>query len=332
MSVQAEIEVLLATHNGARFLKGQVDSILAQGYPNLRLLARDDGSNDGTVEILNEYVARFPDRFRVLPSGVATGDAKRNFLMLITASTADYVCFADQDDVWLADKVSTSKQAMDELESRLGRDIPLLVFTDLRVVDEQLRTLQESFWRHNQLDPKRVDRLAALLAQNVVTGCTAMLNRRLVALALRMPEAAVMHDQWIALAACAMGKGIGIESQTVLYRQHGGNLVGAEQRTGSFTEFAARVRKTDKRVANWERSREQAKAFLSVYRVELSTQGRKTLQAYIRCLGSPNRLVRIYTLIRYGFFRSGLLRKLSMLRDFWRLKPDDPEVGKTARS
>jgi glycosyltransferase involved in cell wall biosynthesis len=136
MSSLPEVEVLLATYNGARFLREQLDSIMAQDYGNIRVLARDDGSSDETIEILGQYAKKFPGCFRVMPAGSPTGSAKGNFLLLIKASTADYICFADQDDVWLPDKVSRTKQAMDQLESRWGTEVPLLVFTDLHVVDE----------------------------------------------------------------------------------------------------------------------------------------------------------------------------------------------------
>src|SRR5271156_5979852 len=101
MNSLPEVEVLLATYNGARFLREQLDSILAQDYGNFRVLARDDGSSDETVEILVQYAEDFPDRVRVMPAGIATGNPQSNFLLLMRASTAEYVCFADQDDVWL---------------------------------------------------------------------------------------------------------------------------------------------------------------------------------------------------------------------------------------
>src|ERR1700734_3871762 len=98
MSSLPEVEVLLATYNGERFLREQIDSIIGQDYENIYRLARDDGSRDGTVEILNEYAQRFPERFRVMPASAAAGGPKANFLLLMKASTADYICFSDQDD------------------------------------------------------------------------------------------------------------------------------------------------------------------------------------------------------------------------------------------
>ena len=226
MSSLPEVEVLLATYNGARFLREQLDSIIAQDYGNIRVLARDDGSNDGTVEILDQYAKRFPGSFRLMPASAPTGSAKNNFLLLMKASRADHICFADQDDVWLPDKVSRTKHAMDQLQSRWGTKVPLLVFTDLHVVDDRLKILHESFWSHMNIDPDRMERLAKLMVQSVVTGCTAMLNRPLLELSLRMPDEAFMHDRWIGLLASFMGKSNGLRVPTVLYRQHEHNVLG----------------------------------------------------------------------------------------------------------
>jgi len=332
--MRTTVEVLLATYNGARFLREQIDSILTQSMApsipgqddaDLRVLARDDGSSDGTVEILNEYAERFPGRFQLLPPGPASGNAKDNFLLLMKASTAQYICFSDQDDVWLPDKVSTSRKAMEQLESRWGPDLPLLVFTDLCVVDDQLRTLHASFWAHEKMVPERIHRFAAVLAQNVVTGCTAMVNRPLLELALRMPEDAFMHDQWIALLASVMGRAGVVKARTVLYRQHDRNIIGVRERepARSVPEWMRRFRNTDARLFQWKVSQRQAVGFLRVHGDELSENHRELLRAYLRCGSSRSRLVRIATLIRYGFLRTGLLRKLALFVDLWTMKVEE---------
>jgi glycosyltransferase involved in cell wall biosynthesis len=88
MGRSSEVEILLATFNGDRFLREQIESILSQDYENLRILARDDGSTDRTVEILSEFAARFPSRFQILPTICPGGSAKDNFLHQITSRSA----------------------------------------------------------------------------------------------------------------------------------------------------------------------------------------------------------------------------------------------------
>ena len=251
-----EVEILLATYNGERFLREQIDSLLAQDYENIRVLARDDGSSDGTVEVLHQYAERFPDRFQLMSTSLATGSAKRNFLLLMKASSADYICFADQDDVWLPHKVSRTKQAMDQLESEWGRRGPLLVFSDLHLVDERLKVLYESFWTHMKIDPDRINRIPELMVQSVVTGCTAMLNRAMLDLAVRMPEEAFMHDRWVGLLASFMGRSGIVRTQTVLYRQHAHNVLGTGRNVAG-TAVTQRSRSLLERMGGliWQRRR-----------------------------------------------------------------------------
>ena len=317
MGSEADVEVLLATCNGERYLSQQIDSILAQDYAGIRVLARDDGSTDKTLEILEDYAARFPECFRVLPGSAATGSAKDNFLILMKASCGKYVCFSDQDDVWLPDKVSRTKRAMDGLEERWGKNTPLMVFTDLRVVDDRLNPIEESFWKNEKLQPERVYDFGALLGQNVVTGCTMMVNRRLVELGLRMPPEAYMHDQWLALLASALGAAMPVERATVLYRQHDRNVVGTVQRAATLSNFARRARNRSARLKQWESSQRQAAAFLRIYDTELPARCRDVLHAYLRCGATQNRLLRSYLLIRHGFLRTGVLEKLATLADQW---------------
>ncbi len=314
------IEILLATFNGERFLREQIDSLLRQDYGNVRVLARDDGSSDGTLAILREYAERVPDRFRLLASEVATGHPKWNAVHLLQASTTDYVCLSDQDDVWLPSKVRLQKNAMDELEAQYGSSIPLLVFTDLRVVDEKLKELHPSFWRRDRIRPESIHRLRLALGHNVLTGCTAMLNRRLVELSLRMPEEAAMHDRWIALLASAMGKSRALPQQTVFYRQHGRNVEGVRRADDSPAGVVRRSRIPENRLREWRVSREQAAALLRLHHDELAPEQRELLRAYLRCGQSRSRLVRLSTTIRYGFFRNGLLPNLSRMWDLWNVE------------
>lgn len=317
MDASPAVEVLLATYNGERFLHEQIDSILCQDYKNLCILARDDGSSDGTVAILNEYEQRFPDRFRVMLPGVATGSAKENFLLLMKASTMEYVCFSDQDDVWLSNKVSRTMQAMVALESRMGTATPLLVFTDLRVVDDSLNTLHNSFWKQDDIKPS-IRSLATVLVQNPVTGCTALVNRQLLKIALHMPEEAPMHDSWLALLASAFGAGEMVEEKTVLYRQHDRNVIGIDTRGKSLRELMVRFLQRDGRILQWRTTERVVEALLRIHGEELSPKQRELLAAYLKCGRSESRVTRIALMIRYRFFRNGFLRNVATFIDIWR--------------
>ena len=314
----AEVEVLLATFNGERYLREQVESILAQEYAGLRVLARDDGSTDGTRAILEEYARTSVGRLTVLPESAPTGSAKGNFERLMEASSGEYVCFADQDDVWVAGKVRRSMEAMLRLEGVHGRERPLLVFSDLRVVDDGLRVLHDSMWARAGIEPESIHRMERLLGQNVVTGCTALVNRRMLELARRMPDEALMHDAWIGLLAASMGAAAIVREQTVLYRQHERNVIGAAVQDESLRGLAARARESGgRRMERWKSER-QAEALLRVHGAEMAEGKREVLRAYLRSGRSRSRVERVGTTLRYGFLRKGLLRNLATLADLWR--------------
>lgn len=318
MSSPPEIEILLATFNGERYLREQIESILNQDYPNLRVLARDDGSTDSTMAILEQYAVRFPTRFRVMPPGEITGSPKWNFHRLMQASTSDYVCFADQDDVWLPQKISLTMQAMKRLEARHSRELPLLAFTDLRVVDKQLETQHESYWKLHRINPHQANHFARLLGQNVVTGCTAMLNRPLLEIALRMPDEAEMHDGWVALLAAAFGASEPVPAQTMLYRQHSQNILGAAEPESLLK--APRLRNHEERRKRWQLSERQAKGLLHIHGAELAANKKRILEAFVRCGESGNRLSRIGTALRYGFYVPWVRNNLAMLWYLWDIK------------
>jgi glycosyltransferase involved in cell wall biosynthesis len=223
------IDIVLATYNGAAYLPAQLDSLFAQTCQDFRLLVRDDGSSDGTPGVLADYATRYPGRMVMVPNDGGRLKAAGSFATLLERAEAPYVMCCDQDDVWVPDKVALTLAAMHDLEQRHGTAAPLLVDTDLMVVDERLAVLAESFWRFSRIHPERITRLSRLLMQNFVTGCTMMVNRPLLALALPIPAGAMMHDWWLALVAIRFGHARPIAKATVLYRQHGRNEVGADR-------------------------------------------------------------------------------------------------------
>ena len=154
-------------------------------------------------------------------------EACRTFGELLEDSDADYMALCDQDDVWLPGRIAKPLERVRAVEREQGAATPILAHTDLAVVDENLDTIAPSFWAYRHLDPYRGSELNRLLVQNVVTGCTTIINRALARLACPIPESIPMHDWWLALVASAFGRIETVPEATVLYRQHGNNSVGA---------------------------------------------------------------------------------------------------------
>jgi glycosyltransferase involved in cell wall biosynthesis len=217
------VAILLSTFRGERFLQAQLDSFVAQTFGAWTLFWRDDGSDDNSVTIMEAF-AEGPGKGRCvrITEPVERVGASTSFLILLDAAVgagAKCIAFADQDDVWLPEKLARAKVA---LESVPGAE-PALYCAQQLLVDAGLNRIGES------PPPKRQPDFPAALAQNIAVGCTIMLNRAAAQLvAASEAPSATIHDWWCYLVVSAAGGRLLIDDvPVVLYRQHGGNLVGS---------------------------------------------------------------------------------------------------------
>lgn len=214
------VTILLATLNGEKYLKAQLESIATQTYENWQLVVGDDGSTDRTLEILKDFQKQYPNQVTIYENKPALGNVKDNFIHLLQNSYGPYFMFSNQDDVWKRDKIYLTLQKMESLETRYSEKVPILVHSDLSVVDENLEMIAESFFHYADL-PKRIV-LNQLVVQNSVTGCTVMINRCLQQFFLQALPLSdiIMHDYWAALIARVFGKIGFVNESTVYYRQN----------------------------------------------------------------------------------------------------------------
>jgi glycosyltransferase involved in cell wall biosynthesis len=217
------VQILLATYNGERFIREQLDSLLNQTEKNFTVIIRDDGSTDHTLDIIAEYQVNYPDTFTLLQDNTKNkSGAKGNFAMLLEKSTADYVFFCDQDDVWLPEKVEMELEKIQWLENK-DRSNPCMVFSDMKIINEDGMLIGNSLWCNLHLHPDFFV-LHRLLVQNIPHGCSMVINKALRNLAYPIPEAAIMHDHWIALLVATCGSWDAITTPTLLIRNHGENV------------------------------------------------------------------------------------------------------------
>lgn len=302
------VDILLATYNGGQYLPDLFDSLFAQTYEEFRILTLDDQSTDQTPDIVRQASKAHEGRIRILHSAAHSGDPAGNFFRLLEASSGDYVMFCDQDDIWCSDKILESLRAM-QLREENDATIPVLVHTDLTVVDRNLRMLAPSFVRMENLDPTWTQ-LPRLIAQNNVTGCTVLFNAHLRRV-LRKPPRGVMHDWWTALTASAFGDIVYLDKSTVLYRQHGENAVGAVHASGLpyILEKLFHPRDMQNSIRS---SYECARLFASVYRDLLSAQQLSFLHEYSDLEKATDR-ARFRFLQKHHAYKKGLARKVAQI-------------------
>ena len=291
----ATIRILLAAYNGEAYLRRQLDSLLGQTRQDFQLIVSDDQSRDETPRILEEYAGKYPDKILYYRSGLRFGSAQGHFMHLLrTFADSDYILFCDQDDVWHPDKVEKTLEKMESVEE--DPSVPVLVYTDLRVVNGDLEQIDPSFMHYARIcgDDTRLNRL---LARNVVTGCTVMINRALAELAGRQQDFSRvrMHDWYLAQLAAACGTLAYLPEATMDYRIHGANVVGGNN-DPALRKLIKKALSTDLR-ANIRANFAQAQFLYENHGAQMTPEGGKVVKKYADMAG-------------YGFFR----------RRFWYLK------------
>ena len=302
---KAKVTILLAAYKGVEYAGAQIESILAQDCGGWQLVLSDDGED--TAELLESYAAAHPERIRHIRSGRRFGSAQKHFMYLLEhyGLETPYVMFSDQDDVWHPDKVRKTLALMEETET--DPSLPVLVHTDLKVVDGELKEIAPSFLDFSKMDGSRLA-FHELLVQNVVTGCTVMINRPLAQLALKgagRPEMC-MHDWWMALAAARFGSISCLEEPLVQYRQHGINSIGAKK-LGKEYIFERVTHGKDVRDA-LEATRVQAR-----YASEVFALGPDDVITQYGRLSDRNKAERLRFYARHRIFKSGPARNVGLL-------------------
>ena len=215
-------DVILAVRNGQRYLPAMLDSLLGQTIGDFNVLARDDSSSDGTLEILEKYKPKFDGRLSVI-RGEPSGSATASFAILMRETKADYALFADHDDVWKPEKVELTLRSLKDAEAKYGKSTPIYFATDFAVVNKDLELISPSYWKWKRLNPSMMSNLSQSLICVPIQGMASGINRALLDLANPVSAKAISHDWWTQLIAAAMGKVICDPTTTALYRVHGGN-------------------------------------------------------------------------------------------------------------
>ena len=227
-----KIDILLATYNGEKFVKEQIESILNQTFENFNLIISDDASTDNTLNILEEYEKK-DTRIKVFKKEKNEG-LIANFEFLLKNVTSDYFMFSDQDDIWKKDKIEKSINKLKEENSGL-------VYTDLEIVDENLNVIYPSYWKYKKIYNKiiKYNNFEALYLNNFVTGCTILAKSKYIKNILPLPRNSkfVLHDYWTALIISAKDKISYVEEPTIQYRQHKDNRVGSSRKSDQLENF-----------------------------------------------------------------------------------------------
>lgn len=296
-----KVAILLCTYYGQHYLADQLDSIASQTHPNWEVWVSDDGSEDNTHAILETYKAKWGEDRLSIHFGPAEGFAA-NFLSLTCKAgiEADYYAYSDQDDIWEVDKLERALAWLDTVP----RDIPALYCSRTRLVDVNNNNIGFS-----PLFTKP-PRFANALIQSVAGGNTMVFNHAARTLLREMGEeiSIVSHDWWAYMVISGCGGQIFYDAYPSLrYRQHGGNLVGANS---SWLDRFVRLRMTwQGRFRDWNDTHIRALQRLDS---KLTPENREILDQFATAR-NLNFIPRLICLKRSGIYRQTLLGNLGFI-------------------
>lgn len=303
----SKVGILLATYNGEKYIREQLDSIISQTYKNWTIYVSDDHSTDNTMNIILEYKDKYKDKIVVLENESKLSSAKMNFANVFEkVNGLDYYIFCDQDDVWDNEKIAKLLYTIKE-EEKKNCDLPLLIYSDLKIVDEKLNTISESLVRYEKkfLPKKKI--FKHILIENYFPGCAIMFNSKLKDKVKDIYSETEMHDWWLTLVAAFCGKIVYIDEPLHLYRQHTNNTIGAKKDKNILERYWIRIEKLfefDKMHDTWKKYREvvlrQSEELQYRYKNE-DCENIKILNKFINIMSTKNKFKRLILLIINGY-------------------------------
>ncbi len=261
-----KVAILLSTYNGEKYLREQIDSILAQTYDNFELIVRDDGSKDSTVEIVKEYMEK-SDKEITLMVGKNLGFIK-SFFELLKHSDADYFSFADQDDIWLPNKIELAVNSLNKLDDTK----PNMAFSNVDYYDTEMNFMGNGDSKNKK--PSFLNSLYECINQ----GMTMVINKTARDYIIKnIPEKCFFHDWWTYMICTAFGSVVQDDVVTVKYRRAKTNATVEGQ--GKITLLVWRIKKLF--LGNGMKDiRKQQTIFKNIFYDNLSDENKKILDTF----------------------------------------------------
>jgi len=304
-------DILLATYNGDKHLAELLDSLLSQSHQNLFIIVRDDGSTDTTCKILKEYSDVHPEKFKIITDRLGNLGPMKNFEKIAENSDANYVFFADQDDVWKENKVERCVDELKQLEQKYSAETPCLVFSDMHIADDNLAIRCPSYYEYCHKKAHK-HTMKDLILQNIMLGCAQGFNKALLKQAFPIEKNVIMHDWWLAIVASALGKISYVEEPLLFYRQHAGNVIGA--RGPSLLTYKKMMPWSDKTsyTQHLDLIFQQAELLGEKYGDVLSKEQKEILKNF-EGIQHKKFFGRLFALLKNGFYRSNIHETLEVI-------------------
>ena len=305
------IAILLATYNGESFLREQITSLLTQTYDDFIIYISDDLSSDSTPLIISDFCNKFPSKIINIGNNVHFGNARDNFFHLLLQIDAPFYFFCDQDDVWKKDKINKIMSVYKKYEDE---KLPLLIHSDLDIVDSDLNLINTSFMNYTKTK-KIMNWKQYLVENNNVVGCSMGINNSLANLYkknyMKVDNTKIfMHESFFAHLASLAGKILFIDESLVQYRQHGNNSIGAIKKRISFKLLREKLLSLKNGIAIQKNREENVNEIIKCCDAEFIDKSCVLLCEKYSSLYKKNKMQRIIFLIRNHIYRKSILDTL----------------------
>jgi len=298
--------ILMTSYNGEKYIREQIESIVSQTFSDWYLYINDDGSTDSTVDIVNEYIMRFPNKIRLSYNESGKHGAKENFADLFQkVPKAEWYVLCDQDDIWLNDRLEKMFLKAEAEEGYNNNSVPVIVYGKAEVVDERLSKLGDSIEGCIRVRLKEDVARQQILLTGYIWGCTMMYNAALRNLVKQIPEGALYHDVYLEIVCVYFGKIIALEDTVVKYRQHEHNISSGVYPI--FKDICKRL-KSMKGIMNRirilrDRTKLQIQTFLEQFNEKLSNEDKIQILECIEILEYRSRIHSIVSAIQKKYLR-----------------------------
>jgi rhamnosyltransferase len=315
MEASIKLTILMATYNGAAYLKKQIESIISQTYSNWELFIRDDGSGDETLAIIDTFCLN-DHRIKRIDYGNIHGSACRNFSQLFDWAYGQdkaYILFADQDDIWLNNKLEKSLAEMLSKESQYGTSTPLLLYSSLSFIDAHDQPIAV------KLPLPQTLALPVLLNENYAWGCTIIINQAAIKKIKHIPVGSVNHDYYIALVVAAFGKNILLDDHLILYRQHQKNVSGNVDKMTFLSRLNRYLRVKTTMLVPLTDNYRLIDSFYARYKNDLNMEQSKMIGDYLESY-KKGFWALLSTMFRYKIFKIGIGKNLVYIYSLFLLR------------
>ncbi len=307
------IYIIMCVYNGEKYIKEQIESILHNSITDWRLYISDDGSTDRTYELAAGYAKAYPQKI-ILTTHINAADPSIHFLEKIRdvsmkMQADDFIMLCDQDDIWYNNKIELTLEHMNHLVVKNSNKKPLLVCTDVEVVNEKKEQLAESFRRMIHYSIKKLD-TAHLLMEHKAQGCTIMINKVLADKIRQLPQVITKHDMWLEMIAVTMGKVDYVDEPTMAYRRHAEQYTAGEMRFWKMVVEQLKHMKEQKYMVYGLAP--QTKEFLRIYGQELDGEHKELVETFAT-LEQQGFWQKRYNIIKYHMWKTGVIRNIGMM-------------------